>query len=118
MLFNMPDDKTLYPSYDPETQDERASTTFSRDFRIAALFGMDDVIDTFDRSMDDYKSDIKMLTELAVVTNHLGWMFHGRGDVNAAKAFFGFYERVKSRVYAADAPFTQDDRGFYFRVTD
>ena len=49
------------------------TTTFYTDFTIADKFGADAIIDTYDRSLDSFKNDIKYMTELCIALNHKLW---------------------------------------------
>jgi len=51
-------------------------TTFWEDFSIADAFGVGAVKDTYKRAFDEWKSDYKYLTELAMVLNWKIWAWY------------------------------------------
>ena len=51
-------------------------TTFYMDFTIADFFGLDAVRDTFNRAFNEWKTNYKYITELAMVLNWKIWRWN------------------------------------------
>lgn len=51
----------------------KPQTTFWNDFSIAERFGVSGIIDTFERAVKEWHSNIIYLTELVMVLNHKIW---------------------------------------------
>lgn len=118
-----PCDRVLFPGSQLSPDDEREDTTFFQDFKIAEPFGFNAVKDTFKRAFSSWKNSIKYLTELAVVTNHLGWNHYG-SDEKLSKFYFEAYETVCAHVYQSDdegnnaSPFKDSEVVFFHSVLD
>lgn len=70
--------------WNPEVIGYEKKTTFWSDFSIAEVFGKDNVDkglsaveDTYNRSFDEWKSNVEYVTELALVLNHKIWYWYG-----------------------------------------
>lgn len=50
-----------------------AITTFWEDFSIADRFGVNAVRDTYNRAFNEWKTNVKYITELVIVLNHKMW---------------------------------------------
>lgn len=89
-------------------------TTFWQDFWIAIYFGKDAVQDTYDRAFNEWKNDIVYVTEMVMVLNHIGDMLYN-SDRNLSEFFYGLYEQLNDWCWEN---LSEDDREYYFRVTD
>lgn len=65
-----------YEQFLPAFTDYKPITTFWDDFSIAERYGEKAVIDTFNRSFKEWKSNYKYLTELVLVLNHKIWQHY------------------------------------------
>ena len=54
-------------------------TTFWSDFSIAERFGYEAIDDTAERAYEEWKNDVKYLTELVMILNHKCWMYYHDG---------------------------------------
>ena len=90
----MPADRELYESQVPT--DERESTTFTQDFRIAEAYGVAAIAGTYRRAFAGWKHHYKYLTELAMVLNHrLHYWFHTAGENDArTKLYNRFWQQT------------------------
>lgn len=119
----MKTDKELFPGAQLSPDDEREDTTFCQDFLIAERFGLSAVKDTFLRAFAGWKTSIKYLTELAVVTNQLGWMHYQKNDA-LSNFYFESYYKVCDYVYQTDdegnntGPFSDKEVVFFHNVLD
>ena len=78
----MPADRDLYESQVPAS--ERESTTFTQDFRIAEVYGVAAIQDTYNRAFAGWKNCYKYLTEMAMTLNHrLHYWYHAAGEDDA-----------------------------------
>lgn len=55
-------------------------TTFFEDFSIAEHFGTNAIKDTYNRAFNEWKSNIKYLTELVMVLNHKIWFNYEKNE--------------------------------------
>ena len=51
-------------------------TTFYTDFSIADKFGVDAIKDTYNRAFNEWKDNVKFVTELVMVLNWKIWRWH------------------------------------------
>lgn len=89
-------------------------TTFWSDFSIAEKFGVEGIIDTFDRAFEEWKSDYKYLTELVMVLNHKIWYWYDKDD-EIAKLYNELWE--KADAYAGDI-LKGEELSYFYRITD
>lgn len=119
-----PNDKVLFPAFHEDAQEWRENTLFYQDFKIAERFGMSAVKDTFKRAFVEWKTNAKYMCELTVVTNHLLWQHHDKGEDMLAKLYNEFYEKCYAHIYKADkdgnniGPFTDDEVRMIYKVLD
>lgn len=55
-------------------------TTFYTDFSIAEPFGINAIVDTYERAFKEWKSDVEYLTELVMVLNWKIWEHYERNE--------------------------------------
>ena len=77
----------------PEVSGYEPQTTFWADFSIADAFGEYAVKDTFNRSFACWKTNVKYLTELALVLNHKAWEHNGRNE-SLSIVYVHLYDKV------------------------
>ena len=95
--------------------DENFSTTFHMDFSIAEHFGVDAIKDTFKRAFEEWKSDYRYLTDLAMVTNHRCWLWYEKGNEAYSELYSEYYYKVND--YALEN-LKGEELSYYFKVTD
>lgn len=97
---------------------ERVQTTFWMDFSIAEKFGIRAVKDTFSRAFNEWKYDIRYITELAMVLNYKIWDTYKQHKA-LAEVYDELWKQVEDYVYEDENPhYTQEEISFYFNVTD
>lgn len=60
-----------------------AKTTFWMDFSIADRFGIEAIVDTFNRAFKEWQTNHIYLTELVMVLNHKIWQWYDKNDTIA-----------------------------------
>lgn len=94
----------------------RPSTTFVQDFRIAEHFGEDAIRDTF-KLCQEWKGDIAMYTELVVALNMLCWYHYDAGNSELSRTYSDLYYAARDYVWDGDN-FNDDERRYFFQITD
>lgn len=89
-------------------------TTFWDDFSIADRFGKTAVMDTYQRTFENWKSDYKYLTELVMVLNWKLWQWDVQ-DVEMADLYYHLWEAADR--YACENLQGEELRYFY-QTTD
>ena len=89
-------------------------TTFYEDFSIADAFGIDAVIDTYNRAFKAWRSDIEYLTELVMVLNWKIWE-HYETNRSLAKVYDGMWQKTHNWVLDN---ITGDNLRYYLRTVD
>lgn len=94
-------------------------TTFWQDFSIADKYGVHEIVDTFNRTFDEWKSDYKYLTELVLVLNHKTWQHYVPGGDKTQNRIASLYNAlwVKVSEYALDN-LRGSELDYYLKVTD
>lgn len=59
----------------------KPKTTFYTDFSIADAYGVNAIIDTYNRAFDAWKEDYVFLTELMMVLNWKFWEHYQKNDL-------------------------------------
>lgn len=90
-------------------------TTFWEDFAIADRFGMEAIKDTFKRAFDEWKTDIKYLTELALVLNHRACKHYAEDRMRYSALYTELYDKVDAWAYEN---LSKEDLDYYFNVID
>jgi len=107
-------DKELFPSFYPDADEHRVSSTFWDDFSIADHFGDAAIRDTYRRAFAGWKSDYRYLTELTVVLNHKCWMWHERNETRS-KLYADLYHKTNDY---GKRTLKGDKARFFFKVLD
>lgn len=89
-------------------------TTFYEDFGIAEFYGVDAVVDTYERAMESWKDDYKYLTELVMALNWKIWE-HYEDNEQLARTYDALWSKCAD--YAM-SHLKDDELSYYFRVTD
>lgn len=72
-------DKDKFECSYPEFESERPESTFYADFSVADVYGENAIQDTYNRSFNGWKSNVKMFTELVAALNHKIWFWYEHG---------------------------------------
>lgn len=104
-----------FAEYQLQEHGYECCTTFYEDFRIADIFGIDAVRDTFNRAFNEWKNDYKYLTELCIVMNHLCWFHYNNNNFELSELYADYYHKV--RDYALDNLKGEEFKYFY-EITD
>lgn len=94
-------------------------TTFWQDFSIADQYGIYEIVDTFNRAFDEWKSDYKYLTELVLVLNHKIFQHYVSGGDKTQNRIASLYNVLwtKANEYALDN-LQGEEAEYFYRVTD
>lgn len=90
-------------------------TTFWQDFSIADNFGIDAIEDTFNLAFNEWKSNYKYLTELALVLNWKSWEHFENGDKTISRLYTRLWFKVDD--YAYDN-LNEEEKRYYWEKTD
>ena len=90
-------------------------TTFWTDFCIAEVFGVQSIIETYERAFAEWKDDYKYLTELVMVLNHKIWQWYELGDKERA----GIYDQLwrEADSYAI-GNLTGEEAAYFYQTTN
>lgn len=89
-------------------------TTFYQDFSIADNLGFDEIIDTYDRTFNEWKGNYKYLTELVMVLN---WKIWEHNDLN--KRYAKLYNTLwlQADEYARNN-LKENEESYFYDITD
>ncbi len=90
-------------------------TTFWDDFSIADRFGEKAIVDTYKRAFEEWKSDVKYLTELVIVLNIKIWYWHDQGNDELGRCYNDLW--IKADSWCGEH-LKGDDARYYFQTTD
>lgn len=101
------------------------ANTFAQDFIIADTFGIDAIKNTFKRAFEEWKEDIRYLTALAIIMNHLGWRWYELNE-EISKLYFGYWEKIDAFILDGEEDgedykyknFTADEVSYFIRACD
>ena len=98
---------------------EPVSTTFRMDFDIAERFGIDAVKDTYRRSLNGWKHDIRYMADLVMTLNHKIWQ-HYQTNEKLAKVYNDMWAEAEDLVYtmADNSEFSKEEISFFFNYLD
>ena len=91
-------------------------TTFWSDFTIAERFGVSAIKDTYDRSIKSWKEDIVYMTELSMVLNHKGWIYHETNE-KLSQYYFNLYNEIDNLIFQLFED-GSDEIHYYIQTTD
>ena len=95
--------------------EEKFSTTFWSDFRIADAFGVSAIKDTYKRAFEEWKNDYRYLTDLVMVLNHSCWFWYDNENEELSQLYSDLY--YQTHDYALEN-LKGEELSYYFRVTD
>jgi len=89
-------------------------TTFWMDFSIADKFGIEAIVDTFNRAFKEWQTNHIYLTELVMVLNHKIWQWYEKNDTIA---------RVYDKLWRKADEWAQEnlhgkELQYFYEVTD
>lgn len=113
-----PCDKEMFPCAYGEVENDRESTTFYNDFKIAEPFGLGAVKDTFNRAFKEWSRNAKYLVELTAVVNHLCWEHYRKGNEELSEYYGNCYHKGYDAMFDSSSPFTKEEMAFMFKVID
>lgn len=100
-------------------------TTFYSDFMIAELCGnaLHDVRDTFNRAFNEWKSDIKYITEMYMVFNARINILYEQKNMPLYNLYMELYQKIDNYVLAEDNDgnplnYSKEDVGYFISTTD
>lgn len=101
----------------PDISGYKPCTTFWDDFCIAEKFGVEAVEETYNRAFNDWKNDIKYVTELSLVTN---WRLNAvyekeERDEEMFKLYSDIWHTIDNYCCLH---FTGEDLKYYYDTTD
>lgn len=89
-------------------------TTFANDFAIAERFGIAAVKDTFNRAFNEWKSNVKYLTEFVMILNWKIWQWYQKND-ELARVYDELWR--KADEWACEN-LKGEDADYYYSTTD
>ena len=95
--------------------DYECITTFWDDFSIAEHFGDDAIKDTYNRAMEEWKTNYKYLTELVMVLNHKIWQHYVAGNHMTAMVYNTLWETASNYAYEN---LKKKELTYFLRTTD
>lgn len=90
------------------------ANTFHMDFKIAERFGLEAIIDTYERCQE-WRSNVQMYTALVLNLNWLIWEHYEAGNMKLAKLYDELWR--KADEWACEN-FKGEDARYYFQETD
>lgn len=122
-FFNMAE-KMIYPNWDIETiTGYQPKTNYWNEFVDAEKVGVSAIKETYDKLKDESKSSVINVAELYIVLNHKIWAYY---DLHQATGDDRYYEIsylyhnlwISYEKFADELPMSEDDRRYFFEVTD
>ena len=89
-------------------------TTFWQDFTIADAFGIDAILDTYNRAFNEWKDNVVYVTELSLVLNWKIWQWYTKNEA-VAKVYGELWQKHNDWCWDN---LKGDDADYYFRITD
>lgn len=94
-------------------------TTFWSDFDIAEHFGDAAIDDTAKRAYNEWKNDVKYLTELVMVINHKCWDHYHKGSEILSEHYGNlYYEYYEKALDYLDKKGNKEDISYFIRTLD
>ena len=89
-------------------------STFYTDMSIADHFGVDAIIDTYERVVESWLGDYKMFTEFVMVLNWKIWEHYERNP-KLAEVYDDLWGKAQMEV---EKHFTDEQKSYYYRTVD
>ena len=94
-------------------------TTFWSDFDIAEHFGSAAIDDTAIRAYNEWKNDVKYLTELVMVLNHKCWDHYHKGSEILSEHYSDlYYEYYEKALDYLDKKGNKEDISYFIQTLD
>lgn len=94
-------------------------TTFWQDFDVAEIYGENAIRDTAKRAFDEWKDDVKYLTELVMIINHKCWDFYHTGAMRMSELYDDmYYEYYDKALDYLEEKGNEDDISYFVRTLD
>lgn len=98
-------------------------TTFWSDFCIAEAYGADAIKDTYNRTFNEWKTNVEYLTELVLVLNHKIWYWYDVSRKNHEDLLADEYSRLYDELWRTADEWCGDnlkgsDAEYYYSTTD
>lgn len=94
-------------------------TTFWQDFDVAENYGEKAIKDTAKRAFDEWKDDVKYLTELVMIINHKCWDFYYKGANRMSELYDDmYYEYYDKALDYLEEKGNEDDISYFIRTLD
>lgn len=89
---------------------------FMQDFRIAEVYGVNAVKDTFNRAFEEWKDNVEYFASFVMTLNHLIWYWYEADkDHELAKLYDELWK--KADAYGCEH-FTGEDAEYYYSFLD
>ena len=89
-------------------------TTFYMDFSIADKFGLQAIQDTYNRAFENWKSNYKYITELAMVLNWKCWRWYEVKD-DYSRQYTELFRKLDEWIFNN---LQGEELEYYIRITD
>lgn len=90
-------------------------STFASDFAIADSFGAKSVEDTYNRSFENFKDDVYMMTEMTLVLNWAIWRYYELKDNELATMYDKLWRKCDEWMMTH---FKGEELEFYLNTVD
>lgn len=98
-------------------EDYKRQTTFAKDFAIAERFGKNAVLDTFKRSVHNFRDNKEYFAEMILVTNFLCWYFNFHKQDDWSKLYAELYYLSRD-LYFEYLGSNQEAMDYYYNYVD
>lgn len=72
---------------------------FMNDFRIADIFGVNAIRDTFNRCQEEWKDNADYYASFVMTLNHLIWFHYDNGNIEIANVYNELWRKADAFVY-------------------
>ena len=90
-------------------------TTFWDDFSIADRFGRSAILDTYNLSSSEWKSNAVYMTELVMVLNWKCWDYYEKGNLTLSRLYSDLYYKADA---LASESLSGEDLAYYYSTSD
>lgn len=94
-------------------------TTFWQDFSIAETFGFSAIRESAERFFNEWKYDVKYLTELVMILDYKCWHYYEKGDEKLSQLYSDLYYKYNAKAWDwLEQHATKEDQKYYFDTLD
>ena len=79
--------------------DYKPISTFWNDFSIAEKFGKNSILNTYDKVIEEWKNNYKMITELSMVLNHTIWYWYEKENYEMQEIYDILWRKSEEWAY-------------------